>query len=91
VLKSGVRLPAWLHWRVRGQQVGAESATPDGDVVVDLNLEGAEDAVWYLLALGSSVEVLGPPSVREAIAAESARLAARYADVAYPGPRPGPG
>jgi hypothetical protein len=46
---------------------------------VDLNLEGADDAVSYLLALGSAVEVLGPPSAREAIAAESARISGLYA------------
>jgi len=74
-----VQLPNSLHWRVRGQQVGEASATADDRIVVDLNLEGADDAVSYLLALGSAVEVLGPPSVREAIAAESARLAGLYA------------
>lgn len=74
-----VRLPSSLHWRVRGQQVGEASVTADDRIVVDLNLEGADDAMSYLLALGSAVEVLGPPSVREAIAAESARLSALYA------------
>ena len=73
------RLPSSLHWRVRGQQVGEASARADGRIVVDLNLEGADDAISYLLALGSAVEVLGPPSVREAIAAESLRLSALYA------------
>jgi hypothetical protein len=52
---------------------------PRPAIVVDLNLEGADDAVSYLLALGSAVEVLGPPSAREAIAAESARISGLYA------------
>jgi len=74
-----VRLPTSLHWRVRGQQVGETSATAGDRIVVDLNLEGADDAGSYLLGLGSAVEVLGPPSAREAIAAESARISGLYA------------
>ena len=73
-----VRVPPSMLWRIRGQQVAEASTTAEDLVVVDLNLEGAEDAVSYLLALGGAVEVLGPPSVREAIAAESARLSALY-------------
>lgn len=75
------RVPSSLHWRVRGQQVGEASAAADDRVVVDLNLEGADDAVSYLLALGSAVEVLGPPNVRELMAAETLRLSALYSGV----------
>jgi hypothetical protein len=32
-------------------------------LVVDLNLEGIDDAVSYLLVLGADLEVLGPPSM----------------------------
>lgn len=74
-----VRLPSSMHWRVRGQQVGEETVTDDDRLVVDLNLEGADDATTYLLSLGSAVEVLGPPTVRAAVAAEAQRLSVLYA------------
>ncbi|MBB2914414.1 putative DNA-binding transcriptional regulator YafY [Streptosporangium becharense] len=73
--------------------VGAEltdaalaAAGPPGDdgwVTLRLPVESTRHAHWLLLRLGADVEVLGPPELREAMAATAVRLAALY------GERPG--
>lgn len=73
-----IQLPAGSRWRVRGQQIGSERPVAGDRVEVDLNLEGRDDAVSYLLALGGEAEVLAPESVRSAITAEANRLSRRY-------------
>jgi predicted DNA-binding transcriptional regulator YafY len=81
-----IQLPAGSHWRVRGQQIGNARPAADDRVDVDLNLEGVEDAVSYLLALGGEAEVLAPESVRSAIAAEASRLSSLYSSDRASGP-----
>jgi len=73
-----VRLPLNLHWRVSAQQVGSEGPKGSGMVVVDLDVEGIDDAVSYLLQLGGDLEVLGPAEVRGAVSRQVARLADLY-------------
>lgn len=79
-----VRLPRALHGRVRAQQVGTERPESAHTLVVDLNLEGIDDAVSHLLVLGADLEVLGPPSMRDA---EPVRCTASL--VCMEGPRQG--
>lgn len=77
-----VRLARALHWRVRAQQVGTERPESADTLVVDLNLEGIDDAVSYLLVLGADLEVLGPPSMRDAVTRQVHRLARLYGGTA---------
>lgn len=51
---------------------------PAGWVRAEIPVESAEQAVRQLLRLGAEAEVLGPPALRAAIAAEAKATAARY-------------
>lgn len=83
-----VRLRAEVLWRLRDAvDPGAARAAieqagpvdPDGWRETTVRCEPLPIAVHQLLPFGSSLEVLGPPEVRDAMAAEAARLAERYA------------
>jgi predicted DNA-binding transcriptional regulator YafY len=50
----------------------------DGGVVLEIERAWDAEMMPQLLALGSHAEVLEPADVREAIAAEAGRIAARY-------------
>ncbi|MGV9777721.1 helix-turn-helix transcriptional regulator [Streptosporangium sp. NPDC003464] len=58
----------------------AEAGPPDehGWVVVRLPIESVRHVSWLLLRLGADIEVLGPPEVREQMAATVAELAGLY-------------
>ena len=54
------------------------SEEQDGSVIVHVNMESLEEAVSYVLALGSDAWVLSPKQVREKIAATAQAIAAMY-------------
>ncbi len=76
---------AWLLERwldpVAARALALEPAV-DGWVEATFPTESVEIALPHLLQLGDAVEVLGPPELRERIAAEAERMAARYARTA---------
>lgn len=51
---------------------------PDGWVKAEIPIETIEYATRQLLRLGAEIEVLGPPDLRAAIAAEARAVAAKY-------------
>nr|WP_229901450.1 WYL domain-containing protein [Streptomyces asoensis] len=53
-------------------------AGPDGRTVVRVPIESVEHAHADFLRLGTDIEVLGPPELRERIARTVTELAARY-------------
>jgi predicted DNA-binding transcriptional regulator YafY len=58
-----------------------EAAGPpgqDGWTVLELPVESVRHARWLLLRMGASLEVLGPPELRDAMATTVAELAAMY-------------
>ncbi|MBB6173752.1 putative DNA-binding transcriptional regulator YafY [Nocardiopsis mwathae] len=63
-----------------GRQAVDGAGPPDGDgwVRVELPVESRPVAVSDLLRLGTEADVLGPPELREAVAAAVERLARRY-------------
>jgi predicted DNA-binding transcriptional regulator YafY len=50
----------------------------DGWTVLRLPVESVRHACWLLLRMGASLEVLGPPELREAMASTVSQLAAMY-------------
>lgn len=58
--------------------VGAESPDEEGWLRVEVAFQDAEHAEWALWGLGVHAEALGPPSLRDALGARAATLAARY-------------
>ncbi|MEU9986689.1 YafY family protein [Streptomyces sp. NPDC048045] len=64
--------PAAAAVRARGR------VQPDGWTLVTLPIESVEHAHGEFLRMGSDVEVLGPPELRERIARTAAELAERY-------------
>ncbi|ATQ42166.1 helix-turn-helix transcriptional regulator [Caulobacter mirabilis] len=56
-----------------------QPAEPAGWIIAEIPTEDLEDATRQLLYLGAEAEVLGPPDLREAVAATAARIAALYA------------
>ncbi|MGA8114096.1 MAG: WYL domain-containing protein [Actinocatenispora sp.] len=68
---------------VPGQRMVDVTVTT-GPVELTVPFEGLSWARTALLGLGSAVEVLSPPELRERMARESRALAARYAPVATP-------
>ena len=63
-----------------GQAARAAAPPPDSDgwVNVEIPVEPAAYAVRQFLQIGAEIEVVEPPELREALAAESRRIAARY-------------
>ena len=63
-----------------GQAARAAAPPPDLDgwVRVEIPVEPAAYAVRQFLQIGAEIEVVEPPELREALAAESRRIAARY-------------
>lgn len=55
---------------------------PGGGVEVGFKLSDLNDITRWILGFGGDVEVLGPPELREAVAEEGRRMAARNARVA---------
>ncbi|MFC4536015.1 helix-turn-helix transcriptional regulator [Sphaerisporangium dianthi] len=62
----------------------AEAGPPgdDGWTVLRLPVESIRHARWLLLRMGADLEVLGPPELRELMAATVSRLSAMYGAVA---------
>jgi predicted DNA-binding transcriptional regulator YafY len=75
----------WIVRRLFGVYVGdtvedsAGEPMPDGRVRARFPIENVEVAALDLLRLGPEVEVLGPPELRDAVAATARATAARYA------------
>ena len=57
----------------------SRKAKPEGWVVAEIPVESVEQSARQLLRLGAEVEVLGPPELRRAVAAEARRVAQFYA------------
>lgn len=57
------------------------SETPDGWIEADIPVEGVVHTTRQILSLGAEVEVLAPLHLRQAVAAEAARLLTRYAEM----------
>ncbi len=53
-------------------------ATPGGNLIVSLAVSHLREVERWVLSWGADCEVLGPPELREGVAAEAARIAARY-------------
>lgn len=84
--RADVKLsPAGLRMLRDVSPAAAEAAhqntpcAPQGWVRAEIPVENTEQAVRQLLRLGAEVEVLAPPALRAAIAAEAKATAARYA------------
>ncbi|HEY1094035.1 MAG TPA: WYL domain-containing protein [Glycomyces sp.] len=58
--------------------VRAEAPEPDGRVRLEVTYQDAEHAEWALWQLGEDAEALAPQSLRTALHARAAALAARY-------------
>jgi predicted DNA-binding transcriptional regulator YafY len=69
------------NYPAASQAVVAKSrkARPEGWVVAEIPVESVEQSARQLLRLGAEVEVLGPPALRAAVAAEARRVAGMYA------------
>ena len=59
--------------------VRAEEAGADGRLRLEVTYQDARHAEWALWQLGADAEALSPPSLRTALHARAAALAARYA------------
>jgi predicted DNA-binding transcriptional regulator YafY len=57
----------------------AQEDTPDGGLLVRLELRQEEDIIQWLLGWGSHARVLTPPSLRQRLAAEAASILKLYA------------
>ncbi|WPD18309.1 helix-turn-helix transcriptional regulator [Thermaerobacter composti] len=51
---------------------------PDGSLVLSFRVLGTDEIMRWLLQFGASAQVLAPPSLREAIAAEAEAMLAQY-------------
>jgi predicted DNA-binding transcriptional regulator YafY len=69
------------NYPAASQAVVAKSrkARTEGWVVAEIPVESVEQSARQLLRLGAEVEVLGPPALRAAVAAEARRVAGMYA------------
>jgi predicted DNA-binding transcriptional regulator YafY len=95
------RIEVWLRIDPRHEHViadilgSAAAATadrvvepdPDGWVHVRLRTEWPDEAHYRLLGLGAVAEILGPPDLRERLAAEAAAVLDRYRSVERPAVR----
>jgi predicted DNA-binding transcriptional regulator YafY len=53
---------------------------PDGSCVVTFRVSAPDEMYRWILQWGADVEVLAPPGLRAAVAAEAARMGRRYAE-----------
>lgn len=69
------------NYPAASQAVVAKSrkVKPEGWVVAEIPVESVAQSARQLLRLGAEVEVLGPPELRRAVAAEARRVAQLYA------------
>lgn len=58
----------------------------EGGILVSLSVNVSGELTSWVLSFGDQAEVLEPPALRAAVAAELARAAARYATTAAPAP-----
>lgn len=87
-----LRVAPFLLHRVGGGStiLGRE---PDGSVLLRLDLESREAAIFRALGLGASAAIVDPPDLREDVAAEARRVAAMYeaaSPAVYQASTPGP-
>ncbi len=83
-----VRVPKDREWRIAdafGQAALAagqrlEEADPDGWERLRLTLSWPDEVPGKLLSIGSSLEVLGPPDIRDRVLATASRIVERYRD-----------
>ncbi|WP_225102295.1 YafY family protein [Streptomyces sp. CoH27] len=77
---DGVRRLRYAVDPLSARQALAEPGEPDGEgwVTVTVPVESEEVAHTQLTALGAEAEVLAPAGLRQRLAADAARLAARY-------------
>lgn len=77
---AGMRLLRYAVEPYAARRAAEAAGEPDADgwVATTLPVESAEVAASELMRLGPEAEVLGPPELRERMAAAAARLAALY-------------
>lgn len=61
----------------------------DGSVIAEFDLDGTEEVARWILSFGKHAEVLEPPELREAIAAEVAEMNRCYEHATPPSPKAG--
>ncbi|HEY8415169.1 MAG TPA: WYL domain-containing protein, partial [Thermaerobacter sp.] len=61
---------------------------PDGSLVLSFRVLGTDEIMRWLLQFGASAQVLAPPSLQEAIAAEAEAMLAQYRGVHADRPEP---
>ena len=76
VSKAGLKRLARLG--VEQARIAVEADPVDGWVELSVPIESVDHAAWDFLRLGPEAEVMAPPELRTAVAALTARMAARY-------------
>ncbi|MDP3656768.1 MAG: WYL domain-containing protein [Brevundimonas sp.] len=76
VSKAGLKRLARLG--LEQARIAVEADPVDGWVELSVPIESVDHAAWDFLRLGPEAEVMAPPELRTAVAALTARMAARY-------------
>src|SRR5262249_40126388 len=77
-LRLEPRAAGWVKaWHIASQKLPDEKPDSEGWITLNVQFDHEDEARFFVLGLGSRVEVIAPESLRERVAAEIEKLAER--------------